>query len=127
MKTSKKAEMAVNYKHTANNCAQAVLLAFQDEIGKSAEELKALSSGFGSGMGGLEATCGALVGAGIVMGLLNHTDKPTKFIMKDVVDEFKAETGATACCDLKGVGTGKVLCPCDDCIRAAVVAIEERL
>lgn len=47
--------------------------------------------------------------------------------MKDVVDEFKAETGATACCDLKGVGTGKVLCPCDDCIRAAVVAIEERL
>ena len=45
MKTSKKAEMAVNYKHTANNCAQAVLLAFQDEIGKSAEELKALVPG----------------------------------------------------------------------------------
>ena len=28
------------------------------------------------------------------------------------------------CRDLKGIGTGKVLCPCDDCVRNAVRAYE---
>ena len=59
-----RAERAVAYKHKDCNCAQAVLLAFAEELGKSEEELRALGSGFGMGMGCTEATCGALCGAG---------------------------------------------------------------
>ena len=39
--TIDRAEKAVEYKHAKvhNNCAQSVLLAFQDKLGKSTEEL----------------------------------------------------------------------------------------
>ena len=49
---SARAEQAVEYKHNKCNCAQAVLLAFQKDIGKSAEELLAMGAGFGSGLWG---------------------------------------------------------------------------
>jgi hypothetical protein len=43
------------------NCCQAVLVAFADRLGKREDELLRLGSGFGSGMGTMEGTCGALV------------------------------------------------------------------
>ena len=46
------------------NCCQAVLVAFADRLGKREDELLRLGSGFGSGMGTMEGTCGALVGVG---------------------------------------------------------------
>jgi len=49
------------------NCCQAVLVAFADRLGKREDELLRLGSGFGSGMGTMEGTCGALVGAGAVV------------------------------------------------------------
>ena len=91
------------------NCAQAVLLAFAEELGKSEEELRALGSGFGMGMGCTEATCGALCGASIVMGLLNQSGKPTAAIMRDILQEFQEKAGATICKDIKGIETGKML------------------
>ena len=33
---------------------------------------------------------------------------------------FKEACGAVTCKELKGVGTGRVLCACDDCVRNAV-------
>lgn len=123
-----RAEKAVEYKYNQNNCAQAVLLAFSDELGKDETELKALGSGFGMGMGCLEGTCGALCAAGMVLGLLNKQATPTKMLMKTVLQEFKAQAGATICGDLKGMNNaGKALCDCDDCIRHAVVALEKQL
>lgn len=111
-----------------NNCAQSVLLAFQKELGKSTEELRALGAGFGAGMGGMQATCGALCGACIAMGLLRGEKEPaTKLIMKELLEEFKQQTGATICGDLKGIKTHKVLCSCPDCIAYAVKDVEERL
>ena len=80
-----RAEQAVAYKHKDCNCAQAVLLAFAEELGKSEEELRALGSGFGMGMGCTEATCGALCGAGMVMGLMGKSGKPTAAIMRDIL------------------------------------------
>lgn len=111
-----------------NNCAQSVLLAFQQELGKSTEELRALGAGFGTGMGGMEATCGALCGACIALGLLRGEKQPeTKLIMKNLLEEFKQQTGATICGDLKGIKTHKVLCSCPDCIAYAVKDVEKRL
>lgn len=130
IETSKRAEKAAELKHSTDvhtNCAQAVLLAYQDKLGKSTEELRALGSAFGGGMGGMDATCGALIGAAVVLGLLDKSGKPAKTVMNEILQEFKEKAGATICRDLKGVGTGKMLCSCDDCVRLAVLGLEKHL
>ena len=127
MEMNDRAEQAVAYKHGDCNCAQAVLLAFADELGRPEEELRALGSGFGMGMGCTEATCGALCGASMVMGLCNKSGKPTAAIMREILHEFQEKAGATICKDLKGIETGRMLCSCDDCVRYAVRAAEQRL
>lgn len=124
--TSKRAEQAAEYKKKFN-CAQAVIMAFKEEIGLSEENLLAMGSGFGSGMGGMEATCGALCGAAMTMGFLNKSGQPTKLLTREMLAEFKEKAGATICKDLKGIGTGKVLCPCPDCVRIAAMTVEKRI
>ena len=106
------------------NCCQAVLVAFADKLGKGEDELLRLGSGFGSGMGTMEGTCGALVGAVMVAGLRSH-GKGRAALSRKVISRFKELCGATACRDLKGIGTGKVLCSCEDCVRNAVRAAVE--
>lgn len=121
-----RAERAVEYKKSYN-CAQAVMLAFEDEAGLSRDMLLKLGSGFGLGMGCMEGTCGALVGAVAVAGLKNNGDILTKNIAKDVLKNFENRCGSTICKELKGVDTGKVLCPCSECVRNAVLALEEEM
>ena len=128
--TSKRAEQAVELKHTTDvhtNCAQAVLLSYQDKLGKTTEELRALGSAFGGGMGGMEATCGALTGAAVVLGLLDKSGREPKQVMNEILQGFKEKAGATLCKDLKGVETGRMLCSCDDCVRLAVLGLENHL
>ena len=42
---------------------------------------------------------------------------------KTILADFKQRCGATVCKDLKGVETGKVLCPCNQCVYHAVLAL----
>ena len=145
-------DLAVERKHQLGcNCCQAVLLAFAPEIGRkwSAEgaaglfqeeglddALMALGSGFGAGMGGMDANCGALVGAGMVVGLLNGSGAasyggesrpavPAVLKTRRLCAEFKEKVGALRCADIKGVQTKKVLCSCDNCVRYAVQIAEK--
>ena len=106
------------------NCCQAVLVAFADRLGKSEDELLRLGSGFGSGMGTMEGTCGALVGAIMVSSLLSQ-DGEARNNSRVIMSRFKELCGATICRELKGIGTGKVLCSCEDCVRNAVLAAGE--
>ena len=71
-----KRDYAVILKHSGCNCAQAVLCAFAAETGLSEDLLKRMGAGFGAGMGCMEATCGALVGAEILLGLKLYQDRP---------------------------------------------------
>ena len=104
------------------NCCQAVLVAFADRLGRSEDELLRLGSGFGSGMATMEGTCGALVGAIMVSSLLSP-DGEARNNSRAIMSRFKELCGgATICRDLKGIGTGKVLCSCEDCVRNAVRA-----
>lgn len=119
-------EKAVEFKRR-NNCCQAVLLAFADRLPLDETTLCQIGSGFGSGMGCLEATCGALCGACIAAGLLNNTGKPTAMLARGILDDFRTSCGATVCKDLKGVSAGKMLCSCDDCVRNAAAALEHAL
>ena len=120
-------EKAVYLKNNGYNCCQAVCSAYSDLVNVSDEDLMKISSGFGLGFGCMEATCGALVGANIILGLLNKTNGPTMKMSKNLLNGFNDLCGATICGDLKGVKTGKVLCPCNDCVKNASIVLEKTL
>ena len=124
MTTEERMELGAALKREMN-CCQAVLVAYADKLGKSEEELMRLGSGFGSGMGTMEGTCGALVGAIMVSSLTSAPGEAAKN-SRAIMPRFKELCGgATICRELKGIGTGKVLCSCEDCVRNAILAAEE--
>lgn len=107
------------------NCCQAVVRAFADTVPLDEATLTKLAAGFGAGMGTMEGTCGALVGAIMVAGLRSGGDS-TMALSRKMLPRFKELCGgATICRELKGIDTGKVLCSCDNCVRNAVRAAEE--
>jgi len=109
------------------NCAQAVIATYADLAGIDEETAMALGSAFGSGMGTMEGTCGALTGAAIVLGLVKRDRIQARKSMIKIMNDFKARTGATQCSLLKGVGTGRVLCSCEDCVANAAELLEQHL
>ncbi|MBR5704161.1 MAG: C_GCAxxG_C_C family protein [Bacteroidales bacterium] len=109
------------------NCAQAVVCTYCDRCGLTPEDAAAVSVSFGSGMGNMEGTCGALVGAGIVLGLVTRDRNTARSRMKTIMDKFQARNGATQCKSLKGVGTGVILRDCPDCVADAAEFLEEYL
>ena len=120
-----KKELAVHLKHSGCNCCQAVLCAFTAESGLPEEALRKLGAGFGVGMGCMEATCGALVGATLLLGLRKFSGKPVLADARALHQAFTKKCEASICKDLKGRDTGVVLCECDDCVRNAVELVEE--
>ena len=103
------------------NCAQAVVLSYADKLPLEEETLKKLAAGYGGGMGCMEGTCGALVGTVMVAGMLTDGQGTGRYA-REILLGFRERCGATICKDLKGVETGKVLCPCTECVRNAVLA-----
>ena len=120
-------DYAVQLKHTSCNCCQAVLCAFADEVGMTEDELKRIGAAFGVGMGCLESTCGALIGAQMLMGMKKYQGRPMLRDAAGVLRQFESICKATICKDLKGKDTGVVLCECDDCVRNAVEIMEGML
>lgn len=117
-----RADKAVEIKHTGVNCAQAVLLAYEDISGLDEDTLRKLGTPFGMGMGTTEGTCGALCGAQMILGLIGKGRSA-----RLLTNAFKAECGALQCGDIKGVKTGKMLCSCDDCVANAARILEGML
>lgn len=119
-------QIAVERKRCGLNCAQAVLCTYADIAGIDEETAIRLAGPFGGGMGTMEGTCGAIVGAGLVLGLANNKAPSTKQ-MRQIMNKFQERNGATQCKMLKGVGTGKVLRECDDCVADAAEFLEEQI
>ena len=64
MNIGERAAQAAAWKATGQcNCAQAVLKAFEDKLPVDADTLMKLGAGYAAGMGCMESTCGALIGA----------------------------------------------------------------
>ena len=125
MTKDERAQTAADYKASAKyNCCQAVVKAFADTVNVDEQTLLQMSAGFAVGMGCMEATCGALIGASLIAGLRTE-GKSTVKLSKQMLKRFEELCGATICKDLKGVETGKVLCECTECVRNAVLAAEE--
>lgn len=117
-----KADYAASLK-SQMNCCQAVLCAYADELGMEQEALMKLGSAFGSGMATMEGTCGALVGAEMVVGMLSR--QPVRAQARTLFNVFAQKCGSSVCKELKGVGTGKVLMSCEDCVRNAAAIAEQ--
>ena len=65
-------------KMCGHNCAQAVACAYCDLAGIDEETVKNLTQGFAVGIGGsMESTCGAIIGAVNILGLINKNPKKT--------------------------------------------------
>lgn len=130
-----KKELAIDKRNHKYNCAQAVACSFSREIGVDETVLFKACEGFGSGMGCMECTCGALSGAILLAGLKcsdGNTDNPstkadTYQFTRKMVASFREKAGATTCKDIKGIETGQVLHSCPDCIMDSVEIIQEVL
>ncbi len=109
------------------NCAQAVIATYADLAGITEEQAMALGSAFGSGMGNMEGTCGALTGAAVVLGLIKRDKIQARKCMIRIMNDFQARNGATQCKALKGVETGQLLRSCEDCVADASELLEQHI
>ena len=117
------------------NCAQAVACTFCDKTDFSEETIFCMTEGLGRGMGGMDATCGAISGACVLAGLKNctaHLDAPdSKLLSYDdserCINAFKEKNGTLICRELKGIDTGTPLKTCDEYIADAVAIVAETL
>jgi C_GCAxxG_C_C family probable redox protein len=93
------------------NCAQAVVLAFKEEMGLSELELKKLIIGFGGGFARQRLVCGAVSGMTMVLGYLKSdgNDKLAAYdIVKKACEEVKEQLGSIICSEL--VSANKIPC-----------------
>jgi C_GCAxxG_C_C family probable redox protein len=90
------------------NCAQATSIVFAEKFNITKEDMLAMSSGFGGGMGGLREQCGAVSAMVLIAGLakgnyLPHDNKSKKElydVVKKMSAEFKEKHGTTCCREL---------------------------
>ena len=98
-----KGQIAVDNFKTGLNCAQAVVLAFQDELKMDSLTLKKLSIPFGGGLGRQRLTCGAVSGMCMVLGAL-LSDGQDKLYIYDIIqkacNDFKEQVGSVICAEL---------------------------
>jgi C_GCAxxG_C_C family probable redox protein len=130
---------------TGLNCAQAVLMAFREELNFPESMLLRLGAGFGGGMARQQMTCGAVTGAYMVIGLLlEDKGKSIAELKQDAKSQclqfsvaFKQHHGSLICRDMLGYDMnteegqmqidiqGLYSKVCSNCVRNAVKIIEE--
>ena len=101
-------EKALQYFTNGANCAQAVVMAFHEEIGMDEKTAARLASSFGGGIGRLREVCGAVSGMMMVYGLLKGYDdlndpdaKKTHYEnVQALANAFREENGSIICREL---------------------------
>ena len=87
------------------NCAQAVVVAFCDELGMTEAQAARMASSFGGGMGRMREVCGAVSGMLLVAGILYGYDTPGDDVSKkrhytlvqQLAGQFREEVGSIVC------------------------------
>jgi C_GCAxxG_C_C family probable redox protein len=90
------------------NCAQAIVYHYSDELKYDKDLALSISAGFGSGMGKLQGTCGAVTGSFMVLGLYNSgiykDNKEKKAATYEMIQQFNEKflnaNDATDCLSL---------------------------
>lgn len=104
-------ERAVNYFKSGYNCAQAVVMAFDDVMGMTPDSLARLAAPFGGGMGRMREVCGTVSGMAFVAGAIcpsvdpkNMEERKANYaIVQHFATEFRKENGDIVCRRLLGL------------------------
>jgi len=104
-------EEAVKRHQGGFSCAQAILSTYGPELGIDRETALKIAGGFGSGMGRMAGTCGAVTGAfmviGLVHGMTKEGDQKQKEISYELVrrfaGKFRERNRTLECRELMGV------------------------
>lgn len=124
---SRKEQAADKKRNGTHNCAQAVLCTYCDHARLDEDTALQIGNGFAAGMGNMEGTCGAIVGAGVIWGLATRDKAASVRGMRQLMERFRQRNGVTQCKQLKGVETGRMLRACPDCVADASEFLEELL
>ncbi len=106
-----KSQKAIEYFKAGYNCSQAVLLAYSEFTQIPSDQLAAIASPFGGGMGRLREVCGAVSGMFLVSGFVfPNSDPSDKELQKksyeavqQLADGFKQINGSIICRELLGM------------------------
>ena len=109
-----KKETAVEKFKKGYNCCQAVACTYCEELGIPEKDMFRLAEGFGSGIGGLKDTCGAVMGMFLTISL-------------DAAEKFQQENRSIYCRDLKNADGPQPLVCCTKCVKDAAALAEEYL
>ncbi|MGM9734963.1 MAG: C-GCAxxG-C-C family protein [Candidatus Cryptobacteroides sp.] len=94
------------------NCAQAVVLAYNDLFGLDDTTAASIASGFGGGMGRMREVCGSVSGMVTLAGLLSPAADPSDkeartanyALVQEVAGRFREMNGSIVCRELLGLG-----------------------
>ena len=114
-----KGEIAKNNFMQGYNCAQAVLLAFCDDLGFDEQTALMLASPFGGGIGRMREVCGAMCGAAMVAGMVYGDDTGenreaksyTYKKVQEIAAEFKKTNPSIICRELLGLSKNCAVTP----------------
>lgn len=97
------------------NCAQCLMIAFEDRLSVDIDTALKMASPFGGGMGRLREVCGSVSGMFLVLGCLKGYSKPGDYEGKKEIYEhvqelarrFEADNGSIICRELLGLDVKK--------------------
>ncbi|MBO7198752.1 MAG: C_GCAxxG_C_C family protein [Alistipes sp.] len=109
--TEERVERARNYFLEGYNCAQAVVMAFDDVMAMDVEKLALLTAPFGGGMGRMREVCGTVSGMTFVAGALAPSADPKNLeerknnyaLVQQFAEAFRRENGDIVCRRLLGL------------------------
>lgn len=102
---------AVGYFKSGYNCAQAVVMAYDDVMGISVEALAKIAAPFGGGMGRMREVCGTVSGMTFVAGAIRPAINPQNLeerkanyaLVQHFAQRFRQENGDIICRRLLGL------------------------
>ena len=109
--TEARVERAVNYFKSGYNCAQAVVMAYDDVMGLSVEMLAKIAAPFGGGMGRMREVCGTVSGMTFIAGAISPATNPQNLderkanyaLVQRFAQSFRDENGDIVCRRLLGL------------------------
>ncbi len=145
-----KGELAREYFMQGYNCAQAVSMAFSEEMKLEADTVAKMVSAFGGGMGRMREVCGAVSGMVFVLSVLEGYSDPTDHTGKmhlyqsvqELAENFRSRNGSIICRELLSGNLPKVSDspepsrrtkayyqkrPCPELVSIAADILQERL
>ena len=104
-------ERARQYFQSGYNCAQAVVMAYNDIMELTTDGAARIAAPFGGGMGRMREVCGTVSGMSFVAGALSPSSDPKNMeerknnyaLVQHFAEQFRAENGDIVCRRLLGL------------------------